>query len=224
LLAVSAALALGWTVVAMRQWSPNWRGMWQFAAVFLLVCGSLFMLLGVTAKMSDRFAEDAPRGLDGIAYMPYSEYFERDHLLDLSQDYEAIRWMQENVQGSPVIVEGHTSEYRWGSRYTINTGLPAVLGWNFHQRQQREFVPGNDIWARVAEIENFYTSTDLQGAIDFLQKYDVKYIVVGQMERALYSEPGLAKFESEDGRLWREVFRVGETAIYEVIPETLAQE
>jgi uncharacterized membrane protein len=25
--------------------------------------------------------------------------------MDLSQDYEAIRWMQENISGSPVIVK-----------------------------------------------------------------------------------------------------------------------
>lgn len=224
LLAISAALAAAWTLQALRQWAPSWRGVWQVVGAGLLACGGLFMLLGVTAKMRDRMTAEAPHTLDGMTYMNYSIYYESDHLLQLNQDYEAIRWMQDNVQGSPVIVEGHTGEYRWGARYAINTGLPAVLGWNFHQRQQREFVAGNDIWARVGEIMEFYTTTDLDTVRSFLTHYNVKYIIVGQVERAVYPGAGLDKFEQQDGVLWNEVFRAGDTVIYEVLASTLAQE
>lgn len=217
LLAIAAALALGWTLNALRHWLPGWRSIWQTAAVALVACGALFMITGVAAKMGDRMEREAPHTLDGLAYMPYSVYFERDQALELRQDYEAIRWMQENVAGSPVIVEGHTGEYRWGSRFTINTGLPAVIGWNWHQRQQREFVAGNDIWARVGDVETFYTTTDTAVAEGFLQKYDVKYIIVGQLEQAVYPGAGLDKFETLDGRLWREVYRADATVIYEVL-------
>jgi uncharacterized membrane protein len=135
----------------------------------------------------------------------------------LSEDYAAIRWMQDHVSGSPVIMEGYVSEYRWGARYSIYTGLPAVLGWNHHQRQQREFVPGNDVWGRMGDVNLFYETTDLAQAENLLAKYAVRYIVVGQMEQAVYSAEGLAKFAAAEGRLWQEVFRVGDTAIYEVL-------
>ncbi|MEX2160356.1 MAG: DUF2298 domain-containing protein [Anaerolineales bacterium] len=224
LFAIGAALAFAWTLEALPRWLPAWRSVWRWGVGFLFVCGGFFVLYGVSAKMGDRMADNAPHTLDGLAYMSYSVYFDKDQRLDLVQDYEAIRWMQENVQGSPVIVEAHTGEYKWGSRFTINTGLPAVIGWNWHQRQQREFVPGNDIWGRVGEVENFYSTADLAAAQAFLQKYDVKYIIVGQLERAYYLPEGLDKFEAQDGVLWHAVYRADDTVIYEVFNATLAGE
>ena len=55
----------------------------------------------------------------------------------------------------------------------------------------------------------------------FLKKYQVKYIVVGQLERNVYPalDPvadGLAKFEQYEGKYWKEVYHDGYT-IYEVI-------
>jgi Uncharacterized membrane protein len=121
------------------------------------------------------------------------------------------------VDGSPVIVEGNTVEYRWGSRYAIYTGLPSVVGWNWHQRQQRGVVTSSDwVTDRIAEVAEFYGTTDPQVALDFLRRYGVRYIIVGQLERAYYPGPGLDKFPAYEGILWREVFRVGETVVYEV--------
>ncbi len=222
LLGLGAAFALGWTLDVLRHWSPSWRGIWQFASAFLLICGMLFMAFGVTGKMRDRMSEDAPITLDGMAYMQTAITFDQDQRIDLKYDYDAIRWMQENVQGSPVIVEAQIPEYRWGTRMTIYTGLPTVLGWNWHQRQQREFVPGNDIWGRAGEIQAFYTGTDLALTQDFLKKYQVHYIVVGQLEQAYYFGPGLDKFEAQDGTLWNEVYRNEGTVIYEVADSVLA--
>jgi YYY domain-containing protein len=222
LLAISAALAAAWCWQALRAWAPGWRAAWQLAGAALVTCAGLFLLLGVTAKMRDRMVAEAPHTLDGMAYMEYAQYFERDQTLQLREDYETIRWMQDNIQGSPVILEGYVSEYRWGARYSIYTGLPTVLGWNFHQRQQREFVPGNDVWARVADVDLFYQSPDPEAALSVIQKYNVKYIIVGQMERALYPGLGLEKFEAQDGLLWREVFRVGDTVVYEVLPQAVS--
>ena len=180
------------------------------------------MAFGVTAKMRDRMSETAPWSLDGMEYMKTSVTYDQNQQIDLIWDYEAIRWMQEYLAGSPVIVEAQIPEYRWGSRMTIYTGLPTVLGWNWHQRQQREFVPGNDIWGRAGEIQAFYTGTDLELVKEFIQKYDVHFIIVGQLEQAYYVGPGLEKFEANDGILWNEVYRNEGTVIYEVADSVIA--
>ena len=44
----------------------------------------------------------------------------------------------------------------------------------------------------------------------------LKYIIVGQLERNHYPGPGLDKFEQQNGILWQEVYRDGNTAIYQV--------
>jgi len=222
LLAVSAAAAFAWTVPAFFRWLPGWRAFWQTAIVFLIAGAALFTITGTAGKIRDRWIVDAPRTLDSMTFMNYAQYDDFGQRLDLREDYKAIRWMQDNVQGSPVIVEANCSEYRWCTRFTIYTGLPGVVGWNWHQRQQRLFT-STWVESRVAEVGNFYTTTDISSARNFLDQYDVKYIVVGQLERAEYNQPnlpmpdGLAKFEKFEGRYWQEVYRDGKTAIYEVI-------
>ena len=77
---------------------------------------------------------------------------------DLKWDLEAIRWLLDNVVGSPVILEGHAPEYRWGARYSINTGLPTVLGWNWHQRQQRAAADDQEVWDRANDVATIYNT------------------------------------------------------------------
>jgi uncharacterized membrane protein len=224
LLAVCTAAALGWILVAMSEWLPGWRISWQVVLTALVFGAALFPTLGGMAKIKDRMAGGAPHTLDGMAYMQYATYTDTWGTMDLSQDYRAIRWMQENVKGSPVIVEANlVNLYRWGSRFSIYTGLPGVVGWEWHQQQQRASLPGAWVSDRIAEIETFYTTTDMQVAHNFLRKYNIRYIVLGQQERGLYSGEhgeqlqGLAKFPAADGVLWRAVYQDRDTTIYEVI-------
>jgi len=217
LLSLSAAAALAWVLPAgQKEWPVARRGVGQTLAVGLIFSAALFPLLGGADKIKDRYSDAAPHTLDGMAYMPYATYGENGTDMSLAEDYVAIQWMQENVPGSPVIVEGHVTEYRWGSRYTIYTGLPGVVGWNWHQRQQRALTPSEWVFGRVEQIGNFYNSIERSLTTDFLARYDVKYIVVGVMEHAIYTPEGLAKFEAWDGDLWDEVFRTGQTVIYQV--------
>jgi len=117
-----------------------------------------------------------------------------------------------------VIIEGNCVEYRWCTRFTIYTGLPGVLGWNWHQRQQRGFVQPMLVENRLAEITAFYNTVNPLEAVVFLKKYNVHYIIVGQVESIYYPGDGLLKFEQYNGTYWTEVFRDGQTVIYKVNP------
>jgi YYY domain-containing protein len=201
-----------------RMWHESFRRIWLIALILLIGSAGLFTLLGTMDKIRDRFTSNAPHTLDGMAYMPYTSYSDNGVTYSLGQDYKAIQWMQDNIKGSPVIVEGNETEYRWGTRYTIYTGLPGVVGWNYHQRQQRGVVSSEPVQQRVDEVGEFYSTTDQGFVTNFLEEYNVKYIIVGLMEKAIYPPEGLQKFVDWNGTLWHQIYLDRDTAIYQVGP------
>jgi len=231
LFAICAAAALGWLLEPVRRWLPGWRISWRVAFGFLVFSAALFTLYGSMAKIKDRWVPTAPHTLDGMAYMPYATYDEtypnvsentpveqRGIKMDLSQDYRAIRWMQSNIQGSPVIVEANSRNlYRWYSRFTIYTGLPSVVGWEWHEQQQRALNAPEWVTKRITDIDQFYTTVDTDATKQFLNLYGVHDIVVGQLEQVTYPGPGLDKFPAFNAILWNEIYRDENTVIYEVI-------
>jgi len=214
--ALSAGVCFGWVIKSLRYWHPRLTFFWQLILFLLVTSTFLFTTLGTTDKIRDRMNSDAATGLDGMAYMASATYYDMGVEMDLGEDYHAIRWMQDNVEGSPVILEGQAYEYRWGNRFTIYTGLPGVIGWNWHQRQQRAILRNNVVQERVDAVNAFYTTESLDVMLNFIEKHDIAYIVVGQLEHAFYPGGELDKFERYDGELWNEVFRYGSTVIYKV--------
>ncbi len=142
--------------------------------------------------------DQQPHSLYGLDYMTWSAYCDRNTYLPLSYDYEAIRWMQDHVQGSPVIVEAQSFDlYHISSRYTWNTGLPDVVGWDYHTRQHNGAIPTEFVTTRGNEIIAFYNGLDIGAALEFIHRYDARYIIVGPMEQAFYgASGGLGKFDA----------------------------
>jgi len=188
LFSLAAAAALAWTYASLPRWDRVWRWAWLVATVLLLFSAALYPLTASISKVRDRMTVTAPRTLDGMLYMDYATRFELGEKIALGEDYQAIRWLQENVEGSPVIVEANIPEYRWGSRYSIYTGLPGVLGWRWHQTQQRVAAENTEQDERLFQITNFYLTRTIAEANEFLAEYNVKYIVVGGLERVYYAE------------------------------------
>ena len=149
--------------------------------------------------------------------MQYSHYADQDTDMDLSEDARAILWMQENIPGSPVIVEANTPEYRWGSRFTIYTGLPGVVGWNWHQRQQRALTPSEWVTDRVDQIGTFYSTTSETVALDFLKTVQSQIYRRWAVGTGLLFRGWAGKFDQWNGKYWKEIYRDGQTVIYEVL-------
>ncbi|PKB70795.1 MAG: hypothetical protein BZY87_09775 [SAR202 cluster bacterium Io17-Chloro-G6] len=187
----------------------SWRtGAWLSVLAVLIGSSLIYTALGSRARVSDRFTQ-GPSTLDGTAYMAAAVHLERDQPIELKWDLEAIRWLQDNVEGSPVVLEAHLEQYRWGARIANYTGLPTVLGWPWHQTQQRTAYSFT-IKERSNDIKELYETTSVERALDLLRKYRVRYVVVGDLERVLYVDEGLGKFEG----LGQKVFENQGTAIY----------
>jgi len=240
---VTAAVALAWLLPnILREWSLRLRRVWLSGLGLLVAAAATYTLTATYAKVTDRWPEisNPPHTLIGNAYMlgdaptagtnPQPAFYDDDGTrYNLTYDYEAIQWLQRNVQGTPVIVEGNSPLYRWGSRIAINTGLPNIVGWDNHLKQHDSILPPVYIDNRLKDVSKFYNTTDPQIALDLARQYQARFIIVGALERKYYEADGLAKFSTmvQDGLL-SQVFPLQTpdqpdqaTYIYE-IPETSA--
>ncbi|MPZ14269.1 MAG: hypothetical protein GEU73_07565 [Chloroflexi bacterium] len=208
------------TLLARRAWGSRWllTGWRRWVGIGLaILIGStlLYPLLGTPAKLQYRIV-DQPPGLDGMAYMSQATYEDNGRDLMLPNDYQAIRWMLVNIQGTPVIVEGLSPLYHWRSRVANYTGLPTVLGWDWHERQQRgDFAVMVD--ERTRDVEQIFRSPSPSVVGPLLNRYQVEYIYVGGLERAFYPQEGLDKFEAMVGSSLDRVYQNTTVSIYRVV-------
>ena len=201
-----------------------WQYAWAGGAACLLLAALAYPLGATPARLADRF-NPLPPTLDGMAYMPFATIDDGNSEVrgqhpqgvrfSGAEDYAAIRWLLENTQGSLVVLEASIPEYRWGSRVAKYTGLPAVLGWRWHQVQQRgTYAPQVD--ARLRDVQTMFGDPNPARVTPLLDKYGVRYIYVGDLERAYYSAAGIGKFDQMADTL-RPVYQQGSVTIYEVL-------
>lgn len=235
LLSVAGGAAFAWLVASVNRWKPGLRGAWTFVLVLLIAAASLFPIMATRGKAAYRFDINtcAPVTLDGIDFMKCATQYEGSNQVrvinpelaafTLDEDYAMIRWLQENITGTPTVMEGlsEDTQYKWNGRISIYTGLPSVIGWNWHQRQQRSLTPlTRFVESRNANVNAFYQTTSIGTAWEMLQHYRVDYVVVGKLEQAYYLPEGLAKFrQMVDLGLLEPVFEQGSSTIYRVNTE-----
>lgn len=206
------------------------KAAWWGLGVLLIFAGALYPAFAAWAKVNDRFPlpnesalEKLPPGLNGLDYMQHVEYQEGNSTLKLAQDYHAIQWLRENIIGSPVIVEANTGLYRWGNRVSINTGLPVVIGWDWHTKQQYSLLPGEIIDNRIQAIRDIYESGSADETMELLKKYNVSLVYVGPLERAVYDAANFNKFDNmvREGML-QKIYDADGVEIY-AVAEKVAQ-
>ncbi len=152
---------------------------WQGGLVTLIIM-SLAYPIGATYTRSLGFRH-LPT-LNGWAYLKQSHPF----------DLEGIQWLQENVTGSPVILEYSGDPYTYSSRVSSNTGLPTILGWANHELVWRN--DSNLLEERQQDVDTLFNTTDILSTKLLLDKYHVQYIIVGELEKEIYSSDKLVKW------------------------------
>jgi YYY domain-containing protein len=223
MLSVTAGVSLAWVQERARRWRPEWRQLWWIGMGALIFGGALFLPYGVRARATDRMSPQVGLTMDGMAFMKYGVVWDGEpdqggQEIPLSGDYAAILWMQDNIQGSPVVMEGlGYREYLWANRVSVYTGLPSVVGWRWHEVQQYAALPGQLVEWRRDDVRDCYTTADIPHAQGILARYGVRYVYVGEYERAYYASAGLDKFDQMVAQgLLELIYDAQDVKIYEV--------
>ena len=194
--AVAGAVAVR---VLLSSGGPAWK-----AAAALTGAATLFTAVTAVPGYTRSGHEDWPKGtLDGTAYLASKAPGDRG----------AYEWIDANVRGVPVILEAQGDAYQDFSRYSMMTGLPTVLGWEYHTFQRGHSQP--EIDRRKADVRTAYTAKSADEVAAVLRRYHVALVVVGPLEKKTYGSGIPARFaQFED--LLTPVYRNPEVTLFAV--------
>ena len=217
LFAIGAA-GLVWQVARrLRQRHGAIAGVWWTLFGVLLAAVLVYPVFGTYSRVNDRFSAPPARGtLDGQAYMLTANYTWEGHPIAMAPDYQAMRWMEENLEGTPVVLQAAWEFYRAnGVRIAWNTGYPTVLN-PLHEDEQRYSAQKSE---REQDVYRFYNDADPATVLPLLSKYHIGYVYIGPFEQAAYSPEGIAKFDALAGDVLNLIYDNGEVQIYQVTEE-----
>ena len=203
LLSVAGAFAVFSLVASRAEERPQFtfrRAAWIGSLALVGVVLAAGLVFPVTATFSRTEGFTTRQRLDGLEF-----------LKEVAPDeYWAIRWLNEQVSGTPVILEAPGLDNPDLGRVSSRTGLPAVIGRHDHEEEWRGFL--DPLLKRVSDVKTAYTAMNPAEASAILDKYGVDYVYVGSLERLLYPQEALDKFSC----LGKPVFSSPSVTIYRV--------
>ncbi len=173
--------------------------LWGVGLVFLLLAGTVYPL---TAP-SERLARSNPQ--TGKPYLQRSNSLDGLSYLQTDSanpgDYNAILWLNKNVQGDPVIIESVGNDYSNSGRISVFTGLPTLMGWVGHEYQWRANwinAPTNytEFQRRGADVDTIYTNMNADTVLSVMNYYHAQYLYVGPLEYMKYHAVNLHRFST----------------------------
>ncbi len=196
LLAIAGAAVIAWTWPWLGRRARLAPPAWGLPLLAGLALAAVYPVAGSYAR-KDAFSR--PPHLDGLRWL--SETAPGDPL--------AIAWLRDHAPPGSVVLESVGDDYSaFGhARISTFTGLPTVMGWAGHELQW-----GHDPGDRRAEVDRIYTTPDAAVARPLLERYDVRYVVVGPIEHADHGDAGLPKWD----QLGRRVFDREGTTVWEL--------
>jgi uncharacterized membrane protein len=101
------------------------RFLWLMGTIFFIGSGLVYPVIA-SMNRTNGFTTD--RYLDGLAAMRAAD----------PSEFEAVRWLEDNVKGTPIILEAIGGDYSAYGRVSSRTGLPTLLGWPDHEYRWRD--------------------------------------------------------------------------------------
>jgi uncharacterized membrane protein len=175
-----------WGIAAAYVTTELWPRRWSFQGflralvVIPLIMGLFYPIMSTWTK-TNGFKPTPGFTLDGTAYI--------DQLWP--EDYAAMQWINEKLSEG-VIAEAVGGSYTDFGRVSAHTGMPTVLGWDFHEIQWRGSA--EEQGSRAQDIRMLYQTTHWSEAKSVLDAYAIDYVYVGPFEHIAYQPVNETKF------------------------------
>ena len=191
---ISLAAAYG-TALLLRRLRGAANVIFSGIFVIVLIVGLTYPVLGFPNK-ANNFNPPFGFTLDDF------DRVEREN----PDEAAAILWLKSAPDG--IIAEATGNPYSSYGRISIYSGLPTILGWGNHEGQWRDpALQGS----RREDIETLYATPDWQTMQSILERYNVRYVFVGNLERTSYRVN-----EEKFNDFLKPVFQQGSVTVYEV--------
>lgn len=190
-----AAFGAGWLLQNLRGLTLGNIG-FRVLIGLVIFCGLLYLVFGLMTK-TNNFQPVFGYNLDDL------ERIKREN----PDDAAGIEFLRSAPEG--IVAEAIGGSYSYYARVSAYTGYQTVLGWPGHESQWRG---GNEPQGtRAEDITLLYVTSNWQEAQSIIERYDIRYIYVGPLER-------VSMQVSEEKFLLHliPVFQLGNTVIYEV--------
>ena len=165
----------------------------RMALALFLLSAAVYPFWGITSKV--RALGRGGLSLDGAAFVREGR----------EKDWAVVAWLRTAPYGR--IVEKVGGSYSADNVFSIFSGLPTILGPMNHESQWRGGYA--EIGSRNDDVRQIYESKDWQLVSQLLDRYGVRYVIIGSAERAAYKvaerkfELNLTKvFESGTNRVY----------------------
>lgn len=198
----SVAAAFG-TVILFQRLRLPWNTIFGVLFALSLAMALVYPTIGLWSR-TNGFNPITGKTLDGADY--FKNY--------LPDDAAAVAWLKQAPFG--VVVESVGGSYSSHARISTYSGLPTILGWDFHEIQWRG--TSELVNPRKQDVKTLYCTRDWAEAEGILNAYDVKYVVVGDLERNTYTQdlsscPGGLQ-EAKFSEHMQTVFQQGRVTVY----------
>ncbi len=165
----SLAASIG--VILMLQKTSTWSN-WikSIVVVVTILIGLCYPVFGIRDTFGAKNLSDLT--LDGTEYLGLYQ----------PDEYAAMQWLYDAPAG--VIAESVGGSYSAHARMSTHSGHQNIIGWTPHEGQWGRGPV--EFGTRIEDVAELYQSRNWLEAQTILDRYDVRYVVVGDYERSLY--------------------------------------